>query len=186
MATYISDLVYYLQSFGVYDYLLPFFLVFTIIFAILEKTKLFGTELDRRPKTNINVVIALVIGLIVVANTEIALIMNEYLSRMALFIVIVLILVLTLGIFGANAEGGFSGIPFFIFMLISIGAVIWALSPTLGIYLPFYFSDQDKAVIFGLIVFFLIIGFVTRRESGTGRGWSGILDSVVQGFRGRP
>jgi len=65
MAAYISDFIYYLQGVGVYDYVLPFLLVFTIIFAILEKTKLFGTEQDGRAKTNINTILALVIGLIV-------------------------------------------------------------------------------------------------------------------------
>src|SRR3989344_2088821 len=104
MAAYISDFVYYLQDVGVYEYVLPFLLVFTIIFAILEKTKLFGKEQDGRAKTNINTILALVIGLIVIANTDISLLMNSYLSKMALFIVIVLIFILTIGIFGANSE----------------------------------------------------------------------------------
>ena len=187
MAAYISDFVYYLQDVGVYEYVLPFLLVFTIIFAILEKTKLFGKEQDGRAKTNINTILALVIGLIVIANTDISLLMNSYLSKMALFIVIVLIFILTIGIFGANAEGGFTGAPFLIFILIAIGAVFWALSPSLGLELPFYFSDQDKSVLFGIIAFVVILFFITRRDNPhrNGNGMAGFFDGLARGFRGQ-
>jgi hypothetical protein len=83
-----------LQALGFYDYLLPFLLIFTLIFAILEKTKLMGTDENRKPRTNINTLLALIIGLIVVVQTEIVQIMNLYLSKMSLFIVIVLIFLL--------------------------------------------------------------------------------------------
>ena len=34
----------FLNTLGVYDIILPFLLVFTLVFAILEKTKVLGTE----------------------------------------------------------------------------------------------------------------------------------------------
>ena len=34
----------FFDKIGVYDVILPFLLVFTIVFAILEKTKVFGTD----------------------------------------------------------------------------------------------------------------------------------------------
>ena len=50
-----------LESYGLLDALLPFLLIFTVIFAIMQKTKFLGEG-----KKNFNVVIALVIALIVV------------------------------------------------------------------------------------------------------------------------
>ena len=62
-----------LQQMGFYDYILPFLLIFTIIFAILEKTRIFGTEpgTTNEPRKNINLVVALIIGLIVMVQTPI-------------------------------------------------------------------------------------------------------------------
>src|SRR3989344_2229777 len=56
-----GTLISELQSLGVYDYFLPFLLIFAIVFAILEKTKIFGE------KTNINVVVSILIALIVIS-----------------------------------------------------------------------------------------------------------------------
>ena len=47
MADYTSPFrtgIDFLDKLGVYEVLLPFLLIFTIVFAILEKTKVFGTE----------------------------------------------------------------------------------------------------------------------------------------------
>ena len=56
-----SELVYFIEDFRVMDVLLPFLLIFTIVFAILQKTKIMGKE-----RKNYNVVIALVVALSVV------------------------------------------------------------------------------------------------------------------------
>jgi hypothetical protein len=50
----------YLESFGVSDVLLPFIMIFTIIFAVLQKVKILGD------KKNVNAIIALVMALVVV------------------------------------------------------------------------------------------------------------------------
>ena len=50
---------------GIYDVVLPFLLVFTIVFAILEKTKVFGMEeIDGKKYTrkNINAIVAFVVS----------------------------------------------------------------------------------------------------------------------------
>ena len=39
-----TDLGYYLQKWGIVDFLVPFLLVFTIAFAILQKTKILGDK----------------------------------------------------------------------------------------------------------------------------------------------
>ena len=44
MASTFREVLLFFEQIGIYDVVLPFLLVFTIVFAILEKTKLFGTE----------------------------------------------------------------------------------------------------------------------------------------------
>ena len=53
----LRNAIEFLNDFGFYDVVLPFLLVFTIVFGVLEKTKLFGVT-DKKPKQNINAMIA--------------------------------------------------------------------------------------------------------------------------------
>lgn len=189
MALDINSVFGQLQSIGVYDFLLPFLLVFTIIFAVLEKTKLMGTDQNQKPKTNINTILALIIGLIVVVQTPIVQLINNYLSKMALFIVIILIFLLVLGIFGANVEGGITGgVAGFFVLVVAILAVAWALSPELGFsdvfnrYLP---SDSDRGLILFIVIFIVVVWLVTRQpgEARDENIWSRIGNEVFN--RGR-
>ena len=41
--TAFTGVLSFLERFGFYDIVLPFLLVFTIVFAVLEKTKILGT-----------------------------------------------------------------------------------------------------------------------------------------------
>ena len=50
-----------LESWGLTDVLLPFLLIFTLVFAVLQKTEILGDD-----KKNFNVIIALVLGLLFV------------------------------------------------------------------------------------------------------------------------
>ena len=69
----------FLGKIGVYDVILPFLLVFTIIFAILEKTRVLGTEeIDGKKysKKNINAMVAFVMSFLVVASTKLVAVIN--------------------------------------------------------------------------------------------------------------
>lgn len=157
-----------LESFGFYDFVLPFLLIFTIIFAILEKTRIFGTE-DNKPRRNINFVLALVIALIVIVQTDLVYLMNAFLSKMALFILIVVIFFLTVGIFGVNSEEGFSGWPLGVGIIITIIMIIWALNPDLtSLGFPSWFipTDKDKTILLTLGIFLIVLFILFGRTGG--------------------
>ena len=44
MVTPLNNAIEFLREFGFFNVVLPFLLVFTVVFGILEKTRLFGTE----------------------------------------------------------------------------------------------------------------------------------------------
>ncbi|MEK6822779.1 MAG: hypothetical protein AABY13_03035, partial [Nanoarchaeota archaeon] len=58
-----DNAIFYLDSLGLTQVILPFVLIFTVLFAIMQKVKIFG-DLDKTKK--FNVIIALVIALGVV------------------------------------------------------------------------------------------------------------------------
>jgi hypothetical protein len=102
-----GDFFYQLEDWGFFDWVLPFLLVFVIIFAVLEKTMILGKDKEtNKPRTNLNTILALIFGLIVVMQTQIVTIINTYLSRMALFFIIALIGLLAIGLFQTKKEDG--------------------------------------------------------------------------------
>jgi lysylphosphatidylglycerol synthetase-like protein (DUF2156 family) len=92
---------------GVYDVVLPFLLVFTLIFAILEKTKIFGTEkFDGKEITrkNLNGMTAFVIAFFVVASTQLVMAMNYILGYVTLLLLFSICFLLLAGSFHTGKE----------------------------------------------------------------------------------
>jgi cytochrome c biogenesis factor len=82
------------------QYLLPFLLVFFIIFAILERTKLFGEK-----RTQLNALTAFVIGLILVGAVFPTLIIQNMILFLTVMIVLIFVILLIWGfIFGNEKE----------------------------------------------------------------------------------
>ena len=92
----------FLDNLGVYDVVLPFLLVFTITFAILEKTKVFGEEeINDKPypRRNLNAMAAFVIGFLVVASTNLVAAINTAVANMVLLLILAVAFLLLVGSF---------------------------------------------------------------------------------------
>ena len=171
MAIGFESFIISLERIGFVDVLLPFLLVFTIIFAILEKTKILGEG-----KKNMNVGIALIFALIVViphvtgnfpAGFDPVQIINAALPAVSLVVVAIVALMILIGVFahdrllwGMTAPGwiGFLSIVTIIFIFGSaagwwqVGFLDWLDSA---------FGSDVIAVLIMILVFGIIIAFVT-------------------------
>lgn len=101
MASTLANALDFFREFGVFDVILPFLLVFTVVYATLQKTSLLGKD-----KANLDSMVAFVIGLLVVAATKIVGIINEALPQIMVLVIVGLSFLLMLGIF-AKPEGSF-------------------------------------------------------------------------------
>lgn len=153
-----------LESMGFYDVALPFILVFTIIFAVLQKVAIFGVDSKKY-----NAVIALVAAFLVVRVESIVGTVNMFLPKVSLFVLVVICLLMVLGIFGLKAE--WSGFMLFLAVIVSILAIIWAFSEAAMPGIPSWIrlTAEDKAVLIGLGVFLLILYFLFREPSTGGK-----------------
>ena len=160
------SLFYMLESSGMYEFFLPFLLVFVIVFAILEKTYIFGKNENNGPKTNINMVVAVLISLLMVVQTDLVLFMESYLSRMALFMVIGIMFMLVVAMFaGARGNTEFEGFGLTAGVIIAIVALLWSLSSGMyGSAFPywFYISESVISVLLMLGVLVLVIALVAK------------------------
>ncbi len=162
------DIFYSLEDMGVYEFLLPFLLVFVVVFAILEKTFIFGKtgqEGSYKPKTNINVVVSLIIGLLFL-NTDLSYMMNSYLSRMSYVVVIGVMFMLVAAMFTSGSE--FNGFPMWAGIIISLAAVIWSLSSGgFGGAIPYWYFISDSFV--SLLFLLAILGGIVYLVAFAGK-----------------
>ena len=109
--TAFRGVINFLGDIGVYDVILPMLLVFTIIFAILEKTKILGTEkIDNVSvgKKNINAMVAISIAFLVVASTKLVGIINQAMANIVLLVLLSVSFLLLVGVFFKDEELDFA------------------------------------------------------------------------------
>ena len=171
------DFIANLDNIGFYDGALPFLLVFTITFAILQKIKLFGDK-----GKNFNAVIALVMAFLTVRTTAIVEVMNLFLPQISLISIIIVVTLLLLGILLNKENTSFTGTLGGIGILLTIGAVVFAFlssSGALGFEVPSWLnvSSSDWNFYFGLLIFFLFFMYIT---SDTENKENGILKWIKE------
>lgn len=108
------------------DYILPFLLVFTLTFAVLDKTKLLGEG-----KRQINAIISLVIGLILIAFPYAQGIIVKLIPFLAVALVILFIFMLMYGFAMGKKEGDVldKGVKIALGIIVGLAvivAVLWA------------------------------------------------------------
>jgi len=105
MVTPLGKAIEFFRDFGLFDVVLPFLLVFSILFGVLEKTKILGVEgKDRHAKKNLNAMISFVVGLIVVATANVVETINKALPNVILFLIVLLSFLILIGIFQKDEE----------------------------------------------------------------------------------
>lgn len=161
---------------GVYDVILPFLLVFTIVFAVLEKTKIFGTEkvdgVDTTRK-NLNGMTAFVIAFFVVASTKLVAVISEVLSSTVLLLLLSICFLMLVGSFHTGKEEfvlkeGWRNL----FMIIMFVGIVLVFLHSLG-WLDYIFVNLlygfDTVVVSSIVLVGIVIGFIFYVTKGPKR-----------------
>ena len=153
----------YLQQIGFYEYVLPFILIFGIFFAILEKTKVFGQD-----RTNINVMVSSVVGLLLIVQQNIVAIINDFLPRVSLILVVIIVLLVVVNLIAGKSELKLKGTVFAVAFGVTTLFVFIALGQSTGIGGSFL-SDREINNLLGIAIPILILlgamWFVSRPTS---------------------
>ena len=123
--------VNFLKDFGFFDVILPFLLVFTIVFAVLEKTMILGKEKvsgEDKPKKNIDAMVAFSIALFVVAASNIVAVLQQSLPMVTLVLIVIISFMLLMGSFMGAGEFSFNNYKYtkyflVIFLIIGISLI---------------------------------------------------------------
>ena len=183
MVSPLGKAIEFFRDFGLFDVVLHFLLVFTIVFAILEKTRILGTVKVNGadiPNKNLNSMVAFVVGMLVVATANVVRTINESLPNIVLLLVVSISFLLLLGAFMKTEEFEFSKKhPYWyrtFIVLLFIGVILIFLNSIytaqgdswLEVALFFLINEFDSAIVGSLIFLVLLIVamyFVLRSPS---------------------
>ncbi len=160
-----SNFLYYLDLYGIRDVILPFLLFFTVLFAVLQKIKLFGSDESTK---KYNLVLSLVIAALVViphitgyypAGQDIVVIVNNVIPEIALLVVGIVMLLMMIGLLGVGPSRFFQSLIAWVSIGIVIIFFVNAISPVSWVrWIPPVL--QDSLII--LLVIGILIYFVSR------------------------
>jgi hypothetical protein len=161
-----NDFVYWLDYWGVRDIILPFILIFTIFFAVLQKIRLFG------PKSRkYNVVLSLAISLLVIiphatglypAETDVINIINDSIPEVALLVIVVVLVLMMLGMVAGKSVRPGAGV----LNTIAAVAVVLLLLIFANSIFPMGFMSYVDPAIQSLIVILLVFGLIIYWVAG--------------------
>lgn len=152
---------------GFFNVILPFLLVYAIVYGILVRTKVFGPE-----QTSVNAIISFAIALFFVAAANVVQIIQEFLPWVGVIaIFIVGVMMLGVLIYGGEMES-FSKQFKVPGILITIVALFYALFYAAGWWtgfvkvIQYIFTSKDILGIVLLIIIILVIYFITKSGKG--------------------
>jgi len=103
------SVIYFFEDIGIYDVVLPFILIFTIVYAVLEKTKVLGSEdIDgvKYSRRNLNAMTAFVISFLVIASSKLVATINKAMSNVVLLLLLAVSFLLLVGSFMKEEKDG--------------------------------------------------------------------------------
>lgn len=185
----LQSTIYYLDSLGITDVLLPFILIFSVVFSILQKTKIFGEKTK-----NINVVVSVIMGLLVVIphvtrsyppGADVVEIINSALPNIGLVLIAIISLFLVIGLWGVSPKWGSSLTGGFV-----IGAVLivgYIFGTAAGwfqgwSYINYWLDPDTQALLVVILVFGLIISFISKDDDDKGKSFGESAENIGKKF----
>ena len=184
-----------MANMGFFDVILPFFLIFTVVYAILQRSNILGATAGEAKRYNI--IVAMVIGLLVIVPhvmwgdptgqspylsigsisgnpvPDVVNIINRAIPQVSIWIIVVLMLMILLGMFGSKIEWTS---PFNTWIFIAAVIIVlytfavsanWLNTPE---WLSWMRDRGNQAVILILLIFGIVVWFVVSPSSGSGEG----------------
>jgi len=163
-----------LEDFGLTDALLPFLLIFTLLFAVLQKSKLLGAD-----KRQFNIVVSTVISLMVIIphvtgsyppGRDVVEMINGALPQVSIVIVAILMALLLIGVLGGEAKwvgGSMSGW----LAIIAFAIVVYIFGAEAGWWNNWprkyqWWGTDTASVIIIILVFAVVIWYITKEPTG--------------------
>lgn len=186
-----TDAILALESMGLLDVLLPFILIFTIAFAVLQKSKILGMNAYR---FNVGVAFVLALAAIIPHITgngpDVVKIINQALPNISLLMIASMMTLLLIGVFGSDINIAGTNLASIV-VLFAVLAVGYTFIAAAGYWnLPNYLDQETLNLLIAIIIFGVIVNFITadpsqkKKDEGFGHFFKGMGDVLGKGGHG--
>jgi len=177
--TVFGDSINFLMKLGVYDIVLPFLLVFVLVYALLEKTRVLGADVGRDSKgekaeyskKSLNAMVAFCTGFFVIASTQLVAVINKSVSQIFILLLLIVCFLLVAGTMHQQDNKGFFLDPknpkqkfyytvFMALIFISIIAIFMNALGWLDTIYNFLKDNWNTDYVAAVIFILIIIGFM--------------------------
>lgn len=165
--TAFGAVITFLERLGFFDVILPFLLVFVIVFGILEKTRIFGVEKinDKEyPRKSINSMVAFSIAFFTVAAKQVVASLQVSLPNVALVLIIVVCFMMLAGSFMGDKPFSLEGRKYWVGFLtiVMFLAVILIFLNSFGWLTPItdFFMAHMNTALMPIIFVIVIVGAI--------------------------
>lgn len=168
----------FLNDIGVYDVVLPFLLTFTIVYAIMEKTRMLGTEKigkEEYTRKNLNAMVAFVLAFFVVASSQLVSVINQTMGQIILLLLLSISFLMLAGSFHQQKSEGFflekGTWPYSVFMIIMFAGIVLIFLNALGwldlayAFMAANWDSQAVGAIGFLVLMAIFIAFITHEKT---------------------
>ncbi|MBS3119677.1 hypothetical protein J4475_02545 [Candidatus Woesearchaeota archaeon] len=184
-----NDIFVSLESMGVADSLLPFFLIFIIVFSVFQRTNILGEN-----KKNMNVLVGIIIALMVVIphvtgayppGQDVVNIINNAVPNVSVVLVAILMLMLIIGLFAGqvnfagNTIAGWMALVSFIIIGVIFGnaANFWQMPVFFG----FLSDPETQSLVIVILTFGVVLWWITRDTTASKRGSA--MGNIMNAFK---
>ena len=171
----IIDIFRQLEYLGFFDIILPFLLIFAVVFGILSYMKIFGDQ------KSVHVIIAIVIGLLSIRLPFFSAFLTQISPRLGVGLVILLTIIILIGLFTPEESRGTIS-----WILLAVGAIIFIviIVQTANVMSYFgtgyYFSEEIIGwVVMIAILIGVVVAVVAGNSSGSKKGPAPLWQAVT-------
>jgi hypothetical protein len=170
------------QNMGVFDIILPLIMIFTIVYAVLERTKIFGPD-----KKSINAVIAIAVSFMAMQNLYITSFFKILFAQVALGLAILVALVIITGLLmGSKNTHSWK----FIITILGFMVFVWMFSRAADEYQMYYgvyafgiFTSDWWAANASWLILLAIVAIVVIAVTSSSKG-DAPLEKIARTFIG--
>ncbi len=162
--SYFSVALDNLNKIGLSDVILPFLLVFTVIYAILIKTKILG---EYKKNRNFAIAVAFVVALLVIIDGHVVSIINKAIPNVGVVVIAILMFLILIGLMGGdvkwmgNSVSGWIALVSFVVIIYIFGAAAGWWGDTSSPWMRWMNDPTTVATVIVLLVFGILIWFIT-------------------------
>ena len=175
----IGDLFAQWEAAGIFQYALPFLLIFALVFGLLLKLNIFASK-DGNPNKGINILIALSVAFMALQFDMVSIFFSEIFPRFGVALSIILVILILGGLFmPTNEENNWFMIALGIIVLIIVGIVIFnSLSVfgwTLGNGWLASFWDRYNAIIIFAVIIIAVVAMTSGKKPRSPTKYNSLL-----------